>query len=39
MGDTKLITLPASDRVSWHGVKLRRIADPGDAIAVDYDRN
>lgn len=38
-GDTRLLTLPAPDRVYWHWVKLRRIADTGDAIVVDYSRN
>lgn len=38
-GEAKLLTLPAPDRVYWHWVKLRRVADSGESIVVDYSRN
>jgi hypothetical protein len=35
-GETRLATLPADDRLYWHWVKLKRVADNGEAIKVDY---
>ncbi|MEO8506501.1 MAG: hypothetical protein ABI593_02620 [Betaproteobacteria bacterium] len=35
-GEAQLGSLPAEDLVYWHWVKLRRVADSGDAIKVDY---
>lgn len=35
-GEARLATLPAADRLYWHWVKLKRIADSGDAVKIDY---
>lgn len=37
-GDARILTLPAEDRVYWHWAKLRRVADTGDAVDIDYGR-